>query len=234
MTRLASRAIKESTHKEYLGTIRNLGLEATPFEEVTVAMLTGRLNRVLNPLTRRKHSINLRAALGVPVPCARPVQKVYQLPDLETLHQALAHSAYAMYGFSMLYAGLRIGESLVKQRQEGCVLYVDRQRTPDGHVTTSKTQGPVFLPEWFAEAYETFEPCRCSNTVYVGIRRAGTKAGLALNPHQLRHAFATNLVRAGASPDILRRQMRHHDVTVSLRYYVQTTDADIESVMAQF
>jgi hypothetical protein len=197
-------------------------------------MLTGRLNKVLNPLTRRKHSINLRAALGFPLPCPRPAPRVYQLPDLEALHQALAPSAYVMYGFSMLYAGLRLGESLVKQRLEGNVLYIDRQRAPDGNVTTSKTEGPVTVSPWFAEAYRAFEPSKCSNTVYVGIKRAGRKAGLELNPHQLRHAFATNLVRVGASPEVLRRQMRHHDVSVSLRYYVQTTQADIESVMAHF
>jgi integrase/recombinase XerD len=49
----------------------------------------------------------------------------------------------------------------------------------------------------------------------------------------LRHAFATNLVAVGATPEILRRQMRHHDVSVSLRYYVQTTQADIASTVAK-
>lgn len=125
--RLATRAIKASTYKEYLGTIRNLGLDEIPFEDVSGAMLTGRLSRILNPLTRRKHTINLRATLGIPIPCPRPLQKVYQLPDLEAIHQSLAGSAYAMYGFSMLYAGLRLGESLVKQRlREMCSWWTAR------------------------------------------------------------------------------------------------------------
>lgn len=90
------------------------------------------------------------------------------------------------------------------------------------------------LPAWLCDEYKVFQPAHCANTVYVGIKRAGRRAGLELNPHQLRHAFATNLVRFGASPEVLRRQMRHHDVVVSLRYYVQTTQADIEAVMAHF
>jgi integrase/recombinase XerD len=48
----------------------------------------------------------------------------------------------------------------------------------------------------------------------------------------LRHAFATNLVAAGATPEVLRRQMRHHDVAVSLRYYVQTSHEDVVRVVA--
>ncbi len=67
----------------------------------------------------------------------------------------------------------------------------------------------------------------------MGIRRAGKRHGLTLNPHQLRHAYATNLVREGANPEVLRRQMRHHHVSVSLTYYVQVTDADIAEVIGR-
>ncbi len=233
-TRLNSRAIKESTYKNYLGTLRQLDLEDVPIEDVSVAFLTRRLQRVLMPGTRRKHAINLRACLGVSIPCPRATQKVYDLPELEAIHQALAQSPYRLYGFSMLYAGLRIGESLVKQRLEGNVLYVDRQRLPDGSVASSKTTGAVFLPPWFSEAYRGHQPSHSANTVYVGIKRAFRRNGMgSLTCHSLRHAFATNLVRAGASPGVLKVQMRHHDVAVSLRYYVQISQSDIELVMAK-
>lgn len=225
--RLADRPIKDSTYNEYLATLRVLGLESLPMEQINVRMLTARLNTVLTPSTRRKHAINLRAALGLPVPCPKPQQKVYDLPDTTRLHDALAASPYAMWGFTMLYAGLRLGEACTKQTLRGNTLLVDRQRMPDGSINSAKTCGPVVIPEWLAAKYESFDPDRAANTIYVGIRRAGRKARLQITPHMLRHAYATNLVKAGASPEVLRLQMRHHSVTVSLQYYVQTTENDI-------
>ncbi|MFE2072041.1 MULTISPECIES: tyrosine-type recombinase/integrase [Streptomyces] len=227
LERLAERAIKESTYKEYLGTLRNLGLEDVPAEKATVRYLTNVLNQVLSPGTKRKHAINLRACLGVKVPCPRPAQKVYDLPSLEQINEAFGKSLYRMYAFTMLYAGARIGEACVSQPIKGNVITFDRQRLPDGTIASPKTAGPVFVPEWFAEEYKSFEATKSHNTVYVGMRRAAKKVGLDINPHQLRHKFATELVAAGVSPNVLQKQMRHHDVAVSLRYYVQTTESDI-------
>lgn len=232
-SRLKHRAIKESTHKEYLATLRVLGLTEVPFEDVTLALLNSRLQRVLTASTRRKHAINLRACLGIPVPCPKTSQKVYALPALDTLHRAIEGTTYAMWGLVMLYGGLRLGEACAKQRLAGNVLTVDRQRRPDGTLAAAKTSGPVVIPDWLAEQYDAHDFSLATNTVYIGIRRAGRRAGIEMRPHMLRHAFATNLVAAGATPEVLRRQMRHHDVSISLRYYVQTTHSDIEQAVAR-
>jgi hypothetical protein len=72
LTRLARRAIKEATFLEYLASSRALDRADVPFDSVTVAMLTTRLQRVLSPNTRRKHAINLRACLGLPFPAPSP------------------------------------------------------------------------------------------------------------------------------------------------------------------
>ncbi len=231
--RLANRAIKESTVREYLSTIRTLGLEEVPFDSVSVAMLTSKLQRVLSPNTRRKHAINLRACIGLPLPCPKPVRKNYEVPSLESLKAALEQSAYRMWGFAMLFAGLRLGESCVNQPIRGNVISVDRQRLPDGTIGTPKAAGPVVVPDWFAAAYSEHDFTKAANTVYVGIRRAGRKARVELTPHVLRHAFATHLVNSGATPEVLRRQMRHHDVSVSLGFYVHTSQTDIETTMAR-
>lgn len=229
--RLQNRPIKESTHKEYLATLRTLGVADLPVEEATLALLNSRLQRVLTASTRRKHAINLRACLGVAVPCPKPAQKVHDLPPAAVLHDALERSPYAMWGLVMLYGGLRLGEACTRQRLTGNMLLVDRQRRPDGHLASSKTTGLVVLPDWLAARYGQHDFERAANTVYVGIRRAGRRAQLELRPHMLRHAFATNLVAAGATPEVLRRQMRHHDVAVSLRYYVQTTTDDVAATV---
>lgn len=231
MQRLQERPLKEATLKEYLGTLRALGIADLPVEEVTLMLVNARLQRVLNSGTRRKHAINLRATLGLNLPCPRPIPKVYALPPQDLLRTALENSPYALWGLVMLYAGLRLGEACVNQPLDGLVLNVDRQRRPDGSIASAKTCGPVHIPEWLAERYAKHDFTRGTNTVYVGIRRAGKRHKLTLNPHQLRHAYATHLVRQGASPEILRRQMRHHNVSVSLGYYVQVTDADITAVV---
>jgi integrase/recombinase XerD len=230
-SRLRNRPIKESTHKEYLATLRVLGLEDVPYEDVTLALLNSRLQRVLTASTRRKHAINLRACLGMPVPCPKPSQKVYALPPLSTLHEAIEASPYAVWGLVMLYAGLRLGEACAKQSLSGNVLMVDRQRRPDGSLAASKTSGPVVIPQWLANRYRGHEFTLATNTVYVGIRRAGRRTGIEMRPHMLRHAFATNLVATGATPEVLRRQLRHHDVAVSLRYYVQTKHSEVEAAV---
>ena len=230
---LSANPLKDSTVKEYLATLRTLGIAELEHSELTVGLASSRLQRVLTPSTRRKHSINLRATLGLDIPCPKPIPKAYSLPPVEALHSALEASLYAMWGLVMLYGGLRLGESCVRQPRVGSVLHIDRQRTPSGSITTSKTSGRVFIPDWLADRYEAHDFERSHNTVYVGIRRAGRKAGLSLNPHQLRHAYATNLVRQGANPEVLRRQMRHHHVSVSLTYYVHVTDSDVSSVVAR-
>lgn len=232
LERLSHKALKDSTLKEYLSTLRVLDLEDLPHESATIGLLNSRLQRVLTPSTRRKHAINLRACLGVAIGCPRPAQKVYALPPVEAIREALEASPYAMWGLVMLYAGLRLGESCVKQPLADNILHVDRQRTPSGDVVTAKTSGPVVIPDWLAERYARHDFERGHNTVYVGVRRAGRKVGLNLNPHQLRHAYATHLVRQGANPEVLRRQMRHHHVSVSLGYYVQVTAEDVQSVVA--
>jgi len=233
LERLSARPIKQTTQTSYLLTLRTLGLAELPAEQVTVSLVTQRLNTVLSPGTRRKHAINVRACLGVNVPCPKAPQKVHTLPPIQELATAFSKSSYRLHGLAMLYAGLRIGESCVAQPLDGTVLHVDRQRLPDGTLARAKTVGPVYIPEWLAEQYESYDFNRSHNTVYVGVKRALKKAGHPkLTPHALRHAFATNLVKNGAPPEVLRRQMRHHDVAVSLRYYVQTTADDITDVVA--
>lgn len=228
------RAIKSSTLRNYLGTLDSLGLSDVPASDVTLAMLTDRLDNVLTPSTRRKHIINLRATLGVPLKCPRAEQTLYDLPDVDAVKDALDGSRYRFYGLLMLYAGLRIGEACTAQPLQGNVLTVNRQRRADGSIARAKTEGPVIIPEWLASEYKNHRFEHANNTVYIGIVRAGRKHGLTIKPHMLRHLYATELVRHGASPEVLRRQMRHHDVTVSLRYYVQTTQRDVESVVRNF
>lgn len=228
--RLSQRSIKPSTIKEYLGTLRTLGIEDLPVEAATVAALNARLQTVLRASTRRKHAINLRAALGVPVYCPRAEPSPPAIPRTAAIRSCLETSPYRLWGLVMLYAGLRLGEACANQPLSGTTLSVDRQRLPSGELASSKTSGPVVIPGWLAAEYAEHDFDRSANTVYVGIRRAGSRAGLELRPHLLRHAFATSIVAAGGHPEMLRRQMRHRDVSVSLAYYIHVSDRDLQAL----
>jgi integrase len=234
--RLELRAIKDNTYRSYLQTLRALDIEDLPIEKATVRELGRRLSTVITQSTRRKHAVNLQACLGIKVPTPAPKQKVYELPTVQEVREAFADSKYRPHVYGMTFAGMRIGESLVNQPLKGNTIHIDRQRTPQNEITPAKTTGPVIVPEWFAAEYATYELGSINHaTVYRGVKRKAKKElGIELNPHALRHLFATNLVKLGAPPEVLRRQMRHHDVAVSLRYYVQTTEEDVSAVMARF
>ena len=45
-----------------------------------------------------------------------------------------------------------------------------------------------------------------------------------VNPHRLRHSFATEMVRLGVSLPALMQMIGHRDIRMTLRYYVQTAD----------
>jgi len=56
------------------------------------------------------------------------------------------------------------------------------------------------------------------------------------SPHCLRHTFATHLLHAGVSLEILKELMGHHSIQLTLRYaqlYDMTTKHQDEQAMAQ-
>lgn len=232
---LEQKAIRPNTYRGYMSVLRSLDLCDVPSEQLSVAFLTNRMLRTINPNTRRRQAIALRSMFGIPVKCPAVVVKEYDLPDVELIREALEPSRYRLYGLLMLYCGFRLGETLVKQRMpKPNVVYVDRQRLIDGSIGPAKTIGPVVMPTWLAEEYrdtpaDQFD--RAHITVFKGIKRAGNKKKLDINPQLLRHSFGTMLANKGAHPEVLRKQMRHSSVNTSLKFYVTTRQADIEGVV---
>lgn len=49
-----------------------------------------------------------------------------------------------------------------------------------------------------------------------------------INPHMLRHWFATDMIRRGVNPETVRRQMRHSNINTTMRIYVQVNSYDLE------
>jgi integrase len=134
----------------------------------------------------------------------------------------------------MMYAGLRCGEACATEPADikGSVLRVFRAVSYDGSVIPAKTVGHVIIPRWLAERVENSEHKKLTpGMVRESFRRYGKKTGIHLNPHMLRHWYATMLVRGKVNPEIARRQMRHSDLKTTLEYYAQVAVSDIEDAI---
>jgi hypothetical protein len=85
-------------------------------------------------------------------------------------------SRYELYGLLGLHAGMRLGEMCTEQRAKNQPLIIDRQKLRDGTISVSKTSGPVMVPEWLLERYESYEDILPS-ALYKGLTR-GNWSGL--------------------------------------------------------
>ena len=45
----------------------------------------------------------------------------------------------------------------------------------------------------------------------------------------LRHWYATDMIRRGVNPEVVRRQMRHKNVSVTLKIYTQVRAEEVEA-----
>ena len=58
---------------------------------------------------------------------------------------------------------------------------------------------------------------------------------MPINPHMLRHWYATDMIKRGISPEVVRRQMRHKKIETTMKVYVQVNSRDLEdSVPSRF
>jgi integrase len=53
--------------------------------------------------------------------------------------------------------------------------------------------------------------------------------GKKVNPHMLRHWYATDMIRRGVNPEVVRRQMRHKNVAITLKIYTQVRSEEVEA-----
>lgn len=238
---LASRQLRKTTVVSYLKTIQQLDLMETPLEDVTLQFLFEKLLAITSTNTRRKHIVALRSifrdypwASQLKIP--KSVPRVYNLPDEEILRFTLMLCPYELQGLLMMYAGLRCSEACAVGPGDvrDNVLAVFSAMQDDGSITQAKTVGYVIIPRWLAERVARMDREKRPITpgaVRESFRRYGLKTGIHLNPHMLRHWYATQLVKKRINPEIARRQMRHSDLKTTLGYYAQISKEDIEEVI---
>lgn len=231
------RGLRETTVRSYEILLTRMGLmdkEAVSPDELYTALFT-----IDNPNTRRAAVIACRAVLGVKLKIPKAVGRKYNLPDEDTLRLALMTSPHEIRGLMMMYGGLRIGESCATTGQDvlsADKLAVTRQvvaLTRTGLPTEYKlgpvkgTDGEVTIPYWLADRIRSVDEMVRPASVRESLRRAGWKVGINLNPHMLRHWYATTLLNKGVALKLVSKQMRHSDVSVTLRTYQQVDEGDI-------
>lgn len=236
------KGLRQSTLYSYERLLRCIGLLDVEIKEVTRELVLERLWTLDNPNTRRATIIAVRSVLGYSIRIPKSIPRRYDLPDEDTLRLALMTSPHEARGLLMMYAGLRIGEACAITYRDisGDRLRVDKQvqelhRT--GHPTTVRI-GPVKTSEASIVVPWPLVPVVDSLTSYTtpalvreSLRRAGRKVGLALNPHLLRHWYATTLLRRGVPLALVSKQMRHSDISVTLRTYSQYDEGSIHDVL---
>jgi len=110
------------------------------------------------------------------------------------------------------------------------------------HLGSPKTYGKVLLPEWLADEVRNMRPedfwhigmttKLVSGSIYKLSRNKKWRAqtgGIGVNPHMLRHFYATEMIRRGVNPEIVRRQMRHKNLSTTLKIYTQIRTEELES-----
>lgn len=230
------KSLRQSTVLSYERLLGRLDLLDRDVSEVTQSGVLDALWTIDNPNTRRAAVIALRSVFGWSIKIPRGIPRRYELPDEDTLRLALMTTPHEPRGLLMMYAGLRIGEACAITATDvaGDRLRVDKQvqqlhRT--GHPTVTRL-GPVktsvadvVIPHWLTSIVLTLDATAKPDAVRESLRRAGQKVAVKLNPHLLRHWYATTLISRGVPLNVVSEQMRHSDVAVTLRTYSQSNAA---------
>lgn len=176
---------------------------------------------------------------AAPIP-KRPRSRPRPVPMrvLRDIYASINRERTRAYFLLALLAGMRVHE-VAKVRGED----FDLER---GALTITgkggKTQLIPLAPElrdlaermprrgyWFP-AY-TIEGCVTRDAVYKGIKNAMRRAGHPdLQPHQLRHSYGTELLRAGADVRTVQELMRHDDLNTTQGYTEPGWDAMVFAV----
>jgi integrase len=238
---LERQAYRPSTSRNYQKHIKQLGLMDLEINQITPKLIMESCARLQTYTVRRSALISCRAIfkehLGLDhkkIPILPHVQKVYEFPTQDELHEMIGRTKYRLQLLLCMYAGLRVGEACAIRKQDliGNRLTITRQVGQDGSVTTAKTIGVVVIPNWLADEInesvgDLFQQGKGSLVVTHACRNQSDRTGKQMNPHLLRHWYCTTLINNGANPEIVRRQMRHANLNTTMRTYVQVKPSQI-------
>ena len=245
---IANKPYKYQTKLNMIRCLKKLELWEMNYETLTPAICWERIDGIINQNVKRVYAGYVRNIFNYgrnQIPVVMGESKVYDLPTQEELHKVIESSKYRLHLFLCMYAGLRIGEACavvpqqVKKDGPNYFLNVDRAFSQDGKSFGSpKTVGRVMIPEWLAlEILEIKEeqywkkgmPTKLITTACMSLGTKNKKRIIRINPHMLRHWFATDMARRNVPPNVMMKQMRHKNVQTTMAIYSQVNNADLIS-----
>ncbi len=238
-----NRPFKYGTRQSYFKIIKSLGIWDLALANLNCAMVYDKVDQMKSHNVKKNIYICLRSVfkdLGIfnDLPILQGIAKQYDFPTQEELHEIIERSKYRRILYLCMYAGLRIGEAcaVIPSQLEGNYLTVDRAFSQDGkHLGSPKTYGKVLIPEWLADEVRTMKkdeywqlgmPTQLVSWACGNLSKRRSKKHI--NPHMLRHWFATDMIRRGINPEIARRQLRHKNIETTMKIYVQVCDQELE------
>lgn len=245
-----TRPYKYQTRQTYIKDLKRLGIWDLDVSEVNSALIRDIVEKVTTQSTRKRLFITARSVfkeLGIcqDLPNLEAEGKVYDIPTQEELEWLIDKSKYRLQLLLCMFGGLRVGEAcaVTPEKLSGDYLDVNQAYSQDGlQLGSPKTYGKILLPTWLANEVRNMQPDQywkigtttklVSHSCYKISHGAKFKAmtgGKSVNPHMLRHWYATDMIRRGVNPEVVRRQMRHKNVSVTLKIYTQVRSEEIEA-----
>ena len=245
-----TRPYKYQTRQTFFKDLKRLGIWDLEVEKVNSALIRNVVEQLTTQSTRKRLYITARSIfrdLGVcqDLPNLEAEGKIYDIPPQEQLEWLIDRSKYRLQLLLCMFGGLRVGEAcaVTPEKLSGDYLDVNQAYSQDGlHLGSPKTYGKILLPHWLAEEVRNMKPDQLwelgkttklvSHSCYKlsrGEKFKKLSGGKTVNPHMLRHWYATDMIRRGVNPEVVRRQMRHKNVSVTLKIYTQFRSEEIEA-----
>jgi len=247
---IQNKPYKYSTKQTLIRDVKKLGIWDMQVNEVTSAHIRNVVDSLGNHNSRRRLYITARTIfkeLGMlqDLPVLESISRIYEFPTQQQLEFLINKSKYRLQLLLCMYGGLRVGEACAVRpsKLEGNYLRVDEAFSQDGlHLGSPKTVGRVLFPEWLATEVRNMKPedlwqigmttKMVSASIYKISRfkkAMQMTGGKPINPHMLRHWYATDMIKRGINPEVVRRQMRHKKIETTMKVYTQVNSRDLES-----
>jgi len=224
--------IKPSTRASYLRLL-NCVLD----NELHDTSIMDWASTISNPNTKRSTLIALRSigyeVGGVAPKVTKAYARHYDLPDEEDLRLMFSYNKYEVQYLTMMYLGLRLGEACHVSKQDlmpGGRIFIQKQVAEwieDGKRVTEVREpksvpAVIDCPPWLAERLPKTAPDLTPTNVRAALHYTSKRyLGKLVNPHSLRHWCATFMIRQGVPLPVVQRQMRHSDISTTLRIYAE-------------
>lgn len=245
-----SRPYKYQTRLTYFKDLKRLGIWEMDVEKIDSALIRDVVETIRTQSTRKRLFITARSIFKdlnkcQDLPNLDAEGKIYDIPMQEQLEWLIERSKYRLQLYLCMFGGLRVGEAcaVTPDKISGDYLDVNQAFSQDGlHLGSPKTYGKILLPAWLAnevkqmssdQIWKIGTPTKLvTHSCYKLSRSDKFKKmtnGKTVNPHMLRHWYATDMIRRGVNPEVVRRQMRHKNVSVTLKIYTQVRNEEVEA-----